>query len=40
MGDVIDIVGGEGIVTVTEVVAVFPLLSVTVAVIVCDPYVR
>ena len=32
--------GGESFVIVTEDLAVFPLLSVTIAVIVCAPYVR
>ena len=40
VGDVIDIVGGIFTVIVTEELAVFPLESVTVAVIVCVPYVR
>ena len=40
VGDVIDIVSGVFTVIVTEEVPVFPLLSVTVAVIVCVPDVR
>ena len=40
VGDVIDIVSGVFTVIVTEEVPVFPLISVTVAVIVCAPDVR